>query len=1130
MPNKHVMIKDRYEVIHLLNQGGMGKVFLCYDHLEKSNVAIKQMISKESDHRGQIDQIFYKEASILSTIRHPNLIAAHDFGFLSDQSRYIVMDYVQGIDLNELFKEEPILDWHLLAWIIDQLLDGLAYLHSKGLVHRDIKPANIMLSEYDGNLQATILDLGLALLRETPFFDKSVQSNTEQEENSFVTPPFCAPEQLLKHSIFISSATDLYSIGIILYQFCCGHLPFKANSNEELLQSLVNSDPIPFSAKNGAPTQIESIVDNLLSKFPWKRIEFASNLRQRLKPLWQKDLALAAWKKLLVRYRWKTRDERNRKRIRNTSKSIIGRHDEYKRVFKAIHARKDSNPIIIIRGQSGIGKTFFATHLSQKLHEKGIAKTLHIRFNENESAQSALNRAIEKHLGFENVPATIISRILKMRSSKTDHTLIDHLVKKLRPESSLKPKEQLIEEASPDIQNDESEFYLKIFQKLSRKHKLLIWLDDIHRVSDTELILFKDICEKSTVLNIVFLCSGRNQDSEKALKIVSKTNQEPILLNLSPFSNKAIFRLVEDELIFHFRLTHTPTISHSLVKTLKEQSKGFPLVALQHLDFWLHSKKIRLEESTGKYVLTSEKELPAKELFKAQLETLNDDLNKVVLSATMLGPKMDRHLFEELIKEMGQNAEQALLELTRKQLIVPSHDDFSWKHNSLEEFLRQELKDSPYRDELADKVIYVLKRNPYRDRNHTHLIVKALILKRENFDACMYLFDNAEKLWEEKHSVYHLKEDLSFISDYVPEALIPQYLLLSAREKWANFSLSEAKEDAALAHRKAIALNNNQLIAKALTLQGEIAKTLAKYDQAQRYFRQALRVYKKLNRSLDAAKMCSFIAQSQQYLSHYKEAERWARHGLTLARTIHSTTEEKSISTIIGENEFLLASILHDKGQYQQSFQLAQKVIKSEILHISPLIIGQSHWLLASICGQQGMIIQANFHIKSAIERFVDTGNRWWLLASELLRAWLANVTQDWNTSEAIIDNILPLIEDFSVANELMIAYLAKVSSNLGKRELDNAQTWIDKATVLNATDPMVKQLYELNKAWFALEKNEYSEANKAINHAIILREKYGVSTWAATWLINTLRKFPIEAQKDEALAEWLLSLQLVIQ
>ena len=263
----------QYQILSLLGAGGMGQVYLAKDTRLGRQVALK-LLPAHLTQDAELVRRFKKEAQAIVSINHPNILTIHDFGE-TDGTHYIVTEYVEGQTLRERLEQGEIFLEEFLH-VAMQIVSALEAAHLAGIVHRDIKPENIMLRP-DGFVK--VLDFGLARIT------KSALANSE---NSSITSPgriigtsnYMSPEQARGQQI--DHRTDLYSLGVMLYEMCAGRLPFSGANSVEILINSLHQEPPSLSNKN-IPPQLEELINHALRKDSEARTPDAGTMLCELK-------------------------------------------------------------------------------------------------------------------------------------------------------------------------------------------------------------------------------------------------------------------------------------------------------------------------------------------------------------------------------------------------------------------------------------------------------------------------------------------------------------------------------------------------------------------------------------------------------------------------------------------------------------------------------------------------------------------------------------------------------------------------------------------------------------------------------------------------------------------------------
>ena len=249
------LIAERYRIVGMLGKGGMGEVYRAHDLVLGQQVALKFLPESLSQNAGMIAR-FYSEVRVARQVSHPNVCRVYDIGEI-DGMLYLSMEYVNGEDLGSLLRRIGRLPSDKAAEIARKICAGLAAAHEKGILHRDLKPANIML---DGSGQISIMDFGLA----------GVAAQITGAEIRNGTPAYMAPEQLAGREVTIRS--DIYALGLVLYEIFTGKRPFDASSLAELMKMQESGTPVSISSVvRDLDPAVEKVIVRCLSPDPKDR-------------------------------------------------------------------------------------------------------------------------------------------------------------------------------------------------------------------------------------------------------------------------------------------------------------------------------------------------------------------------------------------------------------------------------------------------------------------------------------------------------------------------------------------------------------------------------------------------------------------------------------------------------------------------------------------------------------------------------------------------------------------------------------------------------------------------------------------------------------------------------------------
>ncbi len=257
-------LDGRYEIHEILGVGGMAVVYKAYDNLENRTVAIK-ILREEYAKNEEFLRRFKNESKAISLLSHANIVKIHDVNF-GDIIQYIVMEYIDGITLKEYIEREGCLSWKDAVHFTLQILRGIQHAHDRGIVHRDIKPQNIMVLP-DNTIKVT--DFGIAR------FARSEQKTITDKAIGSVH--YISPEQA--RGQITDEKSDIYSIGVMMYEMLTGQLPFQAESAVSVAIMQLQREPKPLTEINGSiPQGLEQIVIHAMQKDTISRYKSSSEM------------------------------------------------------------------------------------------------------------------------------------------------------------------------------------------------------------------------------------------------------------------------------------------------------------------------------------------------------------------------------------------------------------------------------------------------------------------------------------------------------------------------------------------------------------------------------------------------------------------------------------------------------------------------------------------------------------------------------------------------------------------------------------------------------------------------------------------------------------------------------------
>src|SRR3954469_17095049 len=248
------VFSNRYEIEREIARGGMAEVYLARDQALNRPVALKALFPEYAREPSFVER-FRREAQAAANLNHPNIVAIYDWGQESG-TYFIVMEYVEGRSLRDLIRSEGRLEAGQAADITAEIASALAFAHRSGVVHRDVKPGNVLLTR-SGTVKVT--DFGIARA--------GTSDGLTQTGSVMGTATYFSPEQA--QGLAVDGRSDVYSVGVVLYELVCGVPPFVAESPVSVAYKHVREEPIAPSVRApGIPPALEQIILGALAKDP----------------------------------------------------------------------------------------------------------------------------------------------------------------------------------------------------------------------------------------------------------------------------------------------------------------------------------------------------------------------------------------------------------------------------------------------------------------------------------------------------------------------------------------------------------------------------------------------------------------------------------------------------------------------------------------------------------------------------------------------------------------------------------------------------------------------------------------------------------------------------------------------
>jgi len=711
------VIAGRYRVDDVLGEGGMGIVYRCHDRGTNEEVALKRVIVPQTEHAEEYVMWFYKEARALAAVDHPGIVGARDFGRLRDGSPFLTMDLAPGVSLHDLAHAG--LRWPAIWHIVDQILGALAHAHARGIIHGDLKPSNVLIEQVKGEPPLVhMLDFGLAWLK-SDTHDERLDGEKSPEYKPHAgagTPGYMAPEQIQHEQHHVCGATDLYSLGCILYRLIGRGPPFGGNAKELLRQHAFKEVPQLIAAID-VPEGVLPLVMQMLEKHPWDRWEFAAEARRQwaeFRPgqVNPKDYVLPRIRPATTRPLPKGAGFQGRNPNLDASAErtigllsirqspLVGRQEIRQRLREicdeVIDGEGPKHRLIILVGPAGSGKSRIAEWLCQAVHEEGTMIPLHARYRPIRGPLDGVVGAVTRYYNFERADRKTIEHSLLRRWKVADddrngRTWVAGSAEWFSPrahddDGSLGPSGVRF---TLDTVATRRTVSIHVVRRVGEGKKLLFWLDDLHNASESTFDGFRSMHEEDPDQPYVIVATVRAEDVHRGTPAAERLRQlrehmDGLAIDVTPLEPDTTRELLKKSI----------RLEDDAVEEAARRSRGNPLFALQQLHAWALAGNMQLKG--GKYHVSPEvlavRPKTTAELWKSRLDAMPEQHRAAAFAVAAISSDLRREVLAGLLRELGLPADEAIFNLQRAEILIPRGPDrYSWPHALLQEFLSSEL-------------------------------------------------------------------------------------------------------------------------------------------------------------------------------------------------------------------------------------------------------------------------------------------------------------------------------------------------------------------------------------------------------------------------------------------------------
>lgn len=898
------VLVSRYEVIRELGRGGMGVVYLCKDLVTLERVALKRLRSPDESKSTRAEESwwFQQEARAVASLDHPAIVRARDFGTLADGSPYLVMDALPGRSVHE-WMHTTTMPWSVIWSLIDQTLAGLAHAHARGVIHGDMKPSNVMLdlATTGKGPRAYVLDLGLAWLRQT-LHDPRLDGGPEPElatHSGAGTVGWVAPEQIRKAASQVGPATDLYALGCILYRVLAGKEVFEGTAQEVLRAHKRTAVPPP-ALPDGVPAGVATYVQRLLAKRPWHRFELAADARR----VWAQFRPRHAFsmEETLIATNASTppaapssaSQSQEVGRAITAARSLapgllslrpspmVAREEERRELLDIVGSVcSGSGPpqrLVVLIGEAGVGKSRLAEWVCEQVHERGFMWPLRARYGRTPSPLDGLTGAINNYFALQGVDRdtveqTLIDRWEVDKDDDDELSWVAATAEWLRPTAPgqippVGPSGKRFVLDTPELR---WVVVRRVLERIGHERPVLIWFDDLHLTSNNTFDMLSRLRREAPKLRLVMLATARSEALETDLDTALRMEAMRVEWRGKVFDLRP---LGADET--RYLLKATLPLADEAIVTATMQSRGNPLFALQLVHAWAGGGYLKLE--SGRYRVPEAalrgRAITTAELWDERLRGVPTDLRLAAYAAAALGDDIRGIVLRALVGALGMDARDALVALTRAQILLASgNDQFRWAHALLQEHLLGRLverNDSPAIFRLAANAL--AKHPEVGSRRIMKHRVRNLLRAGDDDVASRLMFRFIEGAWARGRDTTATLKDLQLLDGRVTGSAAAEYAYWRAEALRHIGRLEEAREQAETARRAFEQAGDKAREAHALRLLGHLASDQGAPAQGRMQVALALSRFEELNDARGHAQALVVLGEIDYLLGEHARA------------------------------------------------------------------------------------------------------------------------------------------------------------------------------------------------------------------------------------------------------------------
>lgn len=1091
MPSR---MEEDYDLLKIVNRGFRSTVFLAKDKLNKNFCIVKKLIIPQEDSRSEALFRFQREAEIVSTLSHPNIVQLYE---LREENHhfYLIMEYFEGENLKIAGKS---LSLNQKIKIILKVAKALQYVHGKGIIHRDLKPENI-LCNHQGDVK--LIDFGVSYLMDL--------NNLGREKTLTGSLCYISPEQtgLLRKPI--DNRSDLYSLGISFYEFLCGKPPFTNPDMGKLIHSHLAQKPEkPSSVNPLIPPLIDRIVLKLLEKAPEKRYQSGNGLADDLSRFLDNPKSSNF---LLGEHEQKI----------DFNCPFIGHKTELTKIRNTINSHESSSQVLFIEGESGTGKSTIVYESLKDWLQQGKA------FYEVRCQSSMQNIP---YAPFASLLKSFFMNLKRETLSLPQEysvlcTVFPFLIR-FFPEFQSSPQENGFKKQLNQKRSLQKKI-VSFIGYLGKIRKLVFFLDDFHRADKESLNLLLELASSEhQEVGVVILGAFKQKLLPTKLKKPFLELSEAIvfLKNHSPEETKEqISKTLRGE----------KTLSENFYHQIFEKTQGNPSTIKKLLTL-LYSEKALLHEKSHWSIheekfLKTLKQSVDKHFFQDKFENLSEQEKDILSTAAVIGKVFhirellylleqslstpEKHL-KKLLPTIDQCCKKGLLEFN------PADSEYAFASNNLLEEAYGLSSEKRQRKLHELYAIYLEKESEKNSEDNTYLIA----------------YHYNQTLKKRKQISYNTRA----------------YQLALSQFSFEDYVFYAQKViDATLKHKK-ISSKTIQLISN----MAHFMEGLGKFQEAANYLKIALDSISGKGKLEEEKQINLYLGIAYYYMENTPQALFYHQRAMELAKKLGQEIQNYQPYQLLGVSYWFVFDMLKAVEYFSKAVEYMENVsweeklttygmrawaysligkiklaendiafIEENIYHIqNPIILTQIHHYVSASLSWSGINYQKalDYAIQSydMSEKFGYSLFMYSALFSQSLAYFYM---EDYEAAEKKIEMALNLSDEQNIRIGLYLFYAYRAEIMLQKNHFDSALALANRYLEGDEQikDPNQQLIFLKVKAVVLFYESRYYESLELVQKALDIVEKTRITIQGVFLihlkreLLERLGKDPITLQKQ---------------